>query len=384
MRSDIVRSQQTRGVLNVPMPKDLPYWLVLNRLRGFGPRRFEALLAQEKSLSNCFVDTTPTPAFTAWCQQQGVAEMLLDWKGVECDLSWAAQPENHLLIWGQACYPDLLKQIATAPPVLFVKGQPEVLHTRQLAIVGSRYPTVSGKENAYNFAHELAKLGFTITSGLALGIDGASHEGCLAAGGATIAVLGNSLEQVYPAKHQRLAQQIPEKGALISEFPIGTGPRAAHFPQRNRLISGLSQGVLVVECALKSGSLITARYALEQGRDIFAVPGSIHNPMAKGCHQLIREGAKCVENVSHIVEEFPGWSPKRQNTLSLPLDETTVASDCPLLKHIGESCISVDSIINKTGLTADKVSSMLLELELREQITSVPGGYIRVAKGRNV
>ena len=196
-----------------------------------------------------------------------------------------------------ARYPELLKQIADPPSILFVQGDVSLLAKWQIALVGSRNPSASGRDTAYEFSRYLAQDGITINSGLAMGIDAASHQGALAAGGKTIAVIGTGLDRVYPAKHRELAHEIASTGAIVSEFALGTSPRAENFPRRNRIISGLSLGTVVVEAAVKSGSLITARMAMEQGREVFAIPGSIHNPLARGCHQLIRQGAKLVENI---------------------------------------------------------------------------------------
>lgn len=367
------------------MKDELPYWLLLNRIPGMGPRRCAALLEKEKQLSNCFSGSQPTADFSAWCAEQGIKNPIVDWQGVEKDLAWAEKSHCTILTWAHPAYPHALKQVPSAPFVLFVRGDAKVLSTLQIAIVGSRTPTSVGRENAYHFAYELAQKGITVTSGLALGIDGASHEGALAAAGHTIAVLGNSLDLTYPAKHHTLAETIVAKGgAVVSEFPIGTAPKPDHFPRRNRVISGLSLGVLVVESALKSGSLITAHYAVEQGREVFALPGSIHNPLAKGCHQLIRQGAKCVENVTHILEEFPVHMFSHA-TLPLPVispkkesQKQNRAPSSPILAHIGEVCTPIDDILVKTGLTLEQVSSMLLELELEQKVAATPGGYIRV------
>ncbi len=372
--------------------KELAYWLVIRRIPGFGPRRFALLTQQEESLSNCFSGDAPRSDFLKWCEENGISQFVPDWKGVEKDLIWAEQDQNHLLTWEDKRYPPLLREIASAPPLLYVKGKVESLLLRQLAMVGTRIPSSQGRENAYQFGLDLSRHGFAITSGLALGIDAASHEGALAASGVTIAVLGNSLEIVYPTKHAALGMRIVEKGALVSEFPIGTPPLPANFPQRNRIISGLSLGVLVVESALKSGSLITANYALDQGREIFAIPGSIHNPMAKGCHQLIRQGAKCVDSSEHILEEF-SFSDisnlKKQERLIKPqtliaqpqLKEELPSEKMKFLEHIMDVCTSIDSMVDRTGLTVTEVSSMLLELEMQGMVTSVPGGYIRAGTG---
>jgi len=232
----------------------------------------------------------------------------VDWAGVARDIAWSQQKNCHIIRWGDIDYPSRLKHIAYPPPLLFVQGHCALLHSTALAIVGSRYPSVHGVHNAAHFAQALASAGFTITSGLALGIDGISHTHALMAG-STIAVLGNGLDSPYPAKHRYLAHRITQQGALVSEFPIGALPHKSHFPRRNRIISGLSVGLLVIEATLKSGSLITAKYALEQGREVFAIPGLISSPLSKGCHQLIREGAKCVETVDHIIEELAQYAP---------------------------------------------------------------------------
>jgi DNA processing protein len=260
--------------------------------------------------------------------------------------------------------------------VLYVRGDVGLLSKNQLAMVGSRHPTAMGVETAQQFAKQLAASGLVITSGLALGIDGASHRGALLTG-KTIAVLGTGLGSIYPRTHQSLATEILEKGGtLVSEFPPASPPKAAHFPLRNRIISGLSLGVLVVEAAIRSGSLITARTALEQNREVFAIPGSIHNPLARGCHQLLRQGAKLVETVEDVLEEINLQITK---TTKLPLKEP-VDLDPQLkrvLAQIGYEATAVDAIILRSELTASEVSSMLLSLELAGYVCNAPGGYVR-------
>ncbi|MBS0287882.1 MAG: DNA-protecting protein DprA [Proteobacteria bacterium] len=372
--------------------EELGFWLLLHRIPGMGSRRFLEALKLEKSLSDCFSGFTPRSHFLKWCQAKGIPEFVPDWKGVEQDLNWALEHDNHIVTYNDDAYPLQLKQISLPPPVLFVKGQVKALKNEQIAIVGTRYPTAQGRQDAYTFAAALASHGFTITSGLALGIDAASHEGALSAG-ITIAVLGNSLEGIYPAKHRELGAKIAQEGALVSEFSIGTPPKPENFPQRNRLISGLSLGVLVVEAAIKSGSLITANYALDQGREIFAIPGSIHNPMAKGCHHLIRQGAKCVESLEHILEEFPmqmslGFQLNKERNHQKPSLKPKPQSkeDLPsilmqFLAHISDVCTPIDTVVDRTGLTVTEVSSMLLQLEMAGRVACVPGGYIRVGTG---
>ena len=301
-----------------------------------------------------------------------------DWDAVEHDLAWLAHPRNYLLTLYDPSYPALLRQIEHPPPVLFVHGDPSCLGLHQIAIVGTRSATPAGRETARDFAAHLASSGIVITSGLALGVDEAAHRGALTAKGRTVAVMGTGLDQVYPAKHRALAHAIAEHGALVSEFPPGTPPVAANFPRRNRVISGLALGVLVVEAALRSGSLITARYAIEQGREVFAIPGSIHNSVAKGCHALIRNGAKLVEAAAHILEEL---GPLARAAVILNDEESggeaiseLDAEYQQLLEAFGHGPVSVDILVERCGLTAEVVSSMLLILELQGYITAQPGG----------
>ncbi len=296
----------------------------------------------------------------------------------DAELAWLAEPGNHLVTWLDADYPPLLREIADPPAVLFVSGDRSCLSRPQLAIVGSRNPTAGGVQNANAFAACLSGAGYVITSGLALGVDGAAHRGALEAGGTTVAVTGNGLDRVYPRQHHALAHEIAARGALVSEFAPGTPPRREHFPQRNRLISGMSQGVLVVEAAIKSGSLITARLAADQGREVFAIPGSIHSPLARGCHMLIRQGAKLVETAHDILEElhpFAVASPSTDGT-----QPTSSGLIEQLLPHLGYDPVDVDTLVDRSGLTPDAVSSMLLNMELRGLVEAQPGGrYLRTS-----
>lgn len=307
-----------------------------------------------------------------------------DWRPVERDLAWLEQPGNHLLRLSEAHYPPLLRQIPYPPPLLFVHGNPDCLRRPQLAIVGTRNPTPLGRETAQRFATHLAEAGLAITSGLALGIDAAAHHGALAsADGHTVAVMGTSLDRVYPAKHRELAHAIAERGALVSELPIGTAALAENFPRRNRLISGLALGVLVVEAATRSGSLITARLAAEQGREVFAIPGSIHSPLAKGCHALIRQGAKLVETATDILEELGALAAVGAGEIE-PLVAPSAAVELDveyqqLLAAMSDESVGVDILVERCGLTAEVVSSMLLILELEGYVAAVPGGsYCRL------
>ena len=295
------------------------------------------------------------------------------------DDQWLATPGNHIVSRGEPRFPELLERIPTPPERLYIKGDPDLLHMPALAIVGSRNPTEAGRRTAYEFARHLGAAGFCIVSGLAEGIDTAAHRGALDAGAATVAFLGHGIDRVYPAKNLDLAHAIAAQGALASEFPLGTHPDKSLFPQRNRLISGLSLGTLVVEAARRSGSLITARLAGEQGREVFAVPGSIHNPLSRGCHKLIRQGAKLVETADDIVAELaPLTTHMLQTSLESTTKETPTKHDDEayrhLTKYLGHDPVSVDELAENSGLTIDQVSSMLLILELEGIVESQSGG----------
>jgi len=302
-----------------------------------------------------------------------------DWTTVEQDLRWLEQPGHLAVTLADSCYPPQLKEIADPPPLLFIRGNPDILALPQIAIVGSRNPSNLGVDTAAEFAKALAREGFVITSGLALGIDAAGHKGALQVQGYTIAVAGTGLDRVYPARHRALATEIVNHGAMISEFPPGTGAKADHFPRRNRIISGLCVGLLVVEAAKQSGSLITARMALEQNREVFAIPGSIHNPLARGCNALIREGAKLVETARDILEELNLYNHKDEDIFTELRQTTLDLEQQTLLNLIMFSPTSVDSLVENTGLPVEVISSMLLVLELQGYVESVSGGcYARI------
>ncbi len=301
------------------------------------------------------------------------------WSEIEKDLEWLDKPGNQLLTIFDSAYPSQLKEIPDPPPLLFVRGNPELLSSPQIAIVGSRNPSSLGIKTAEDFAHMLATSGFTITSGLALGIDAAGHRGALNADGLTIAVAGTGLDRVYPAQHRNLALQIVESGLMISEFPPGSSAKANHFPRRNRIISGLCLGLLVVEAAPRSGSLITARFALEQGREVFAIPGSIHNPLARGCNALIREGAKLVETTQDIIEEFSQYNQTYTKNTLLFEQSTLDLEQQNLLNLVMYSPTSIDTLVKESGESIKNIASMLLVLELNGHITALSGGgYMRV------
>ena len=299
---------------------------------------------------------------------------------IDLTLAWARQPGNRVLTLADQDYPQSLLSISDPPALLYVKGRADLLLRPSVAIVGSRSATQQGLQNAARFTQSLSHAGLTVVSGLALGIDGSAHEGALSADpaqGSTVAITGTGLDLVYPAKHRELAHRIAADGCLVSEYPLGTPAIAANFPRRNRLISGLSQGVLVVEAALQSGSLITARSALEQGREVFAIPGSIHSPLAKGCHQLIRQGAKLVESAQDILEELrwqlPAASDRRVNS---PATATPSETDA-LLEAAGYDPVSVDELAERTHMPLMTIHAGLLALEMQGRIEMLAGGMYR-------
>ena len=290
-------------------------------------------------------------------------------------LAWMGEPGNHIVTLGDADYPQLLLQTADPPPLLYVKGRHELLNRPALAIVGSRNASAQGTESAAEFAQTLSAAGITIISGLALGIDAAAHRGGLQGAGRSIALVGTGLDVVYPARNRALAHELAVNGALVSEFPLGTPPLANNFPRRNRLISGMSLGCLVVEAALQSGSLITARFANEQGREVFALPGSIHSPLAKGCHALIKQGAKLVDDANDILEELKVTIRPAPRFDAPALD----ADQSQLLNHLGYEPCNLDTLCTRAGLGAAAAAGLLLKLELLGLVENLPGGrYQRV------
>lgn len=296
---------------------------------------------------------------------------------------WLAGPGHELITFESEHYPQRLAELVDAPLALWVAGRDtSLLGHPQVAIVGSRHPTANGREVARSLAASLSGAGVTVTSGLALGIDAASHAGALTGAGTTIAILGNGIDHVYPAANRRLARQIREHGLIVSEYPPGIPVRAPQFPRRNRIIAGLSLGTVVVEATRRSGSLITARLAVESGREVFAVPGSIHSPLSKGCHTLIRDGATLVETVEEILIEIaPQLTEAVHRASSRDITQSATVLPGPLDEHLGYSPITLDSLASATGLTAAELSSMLLHLEIQGKIEALPGGrYCRLSK----
>ncbi len=365
---------------NLQLDPERVAWLRLSQAPGIGSRYFHRLL-ERFGLAVKALQASRDQLTTLGIPQRTIEALRqLREDVVAPTLEWLAQPGHRILTLADSDYPRLLRQIDDPPPVLYLIGDKTLLHQPQLAIVGSRNPTPSGVSNAREFARTLASSGLCITSGLATGIDGAAHEGALS-GGATIAVLGTGPDRIYPATHHELAHRIADSSLLVTEFPPGTPARAENFPRRNRLISGLSLGTLVVEAAPQSGSLITARLAIEQGREVFAIPGSIHNPQARGCHALIRQGAKLVESAQDIIEELGPLLGTLEAAAAPPQTPTQPVSDrlhdpdyLNLFDALGYDPVSIDELIARTGLTAEVVSSMLLLLELEGHVSSAPGG----------
>jgi len=286
--------------------------------------------------------------------------------------AWLDQDGHSLLTLADDDYPVYLREIADAPPLLYCMGRRELLNQVCLGIVGSRHATPQGVLDAEAFAGALSHAGLTIVSGMALGIDAAAHRGGLAGAGSSIAVVGTGLDRIYPARNKALAYQLAENGLIVSEFPLGTPPLPGHFPKRNRIISGLSRGVLVVEAAPDSGSLITAKVAAEQGREVFAIPGSIHSPVARGCHALIKQGAKLVESAQDVLEEMAWLITTPPSSYNTPLPDHVLGD--PILDAMDAAPMTADSIAERCGLTLDALSAKLLMLELEGRVATLPGG----------
>lgn len=366
---------------------DVRAWLTLLRAPGLGASAIRQRIAQHGTapavLAHAKRDAQISDAARSWLAQPDEAQ-------IDRDVAWLDAPRHHLVTIDDDDYPVLLINAQNPPPALFVAGDPALLWMPQIAIVGARKASTIGLENARAFAKAFVQAGDAVTSGLAEGIDGAAHTAALDAGGITIAVLGTGPDVVYPRHHGALAERIVEHGALVSEFPPGVEGRPEFFPRRNRIIAGLSLGTLVVEAGLKSGSLITARSANEQGREVFALPGSIHNPMARGCHQLIRDGAKLIETAQEVIDELHGVGSLLAADLRRRLgsDETrspanvrSVRDDDPdyvkLLSALDEQPCALDELVERTALAAAALSSMLLVLELDGVVVAENGRYAR-------
>jgi DNA processing protein len=310
---------------------------------------------------------------------------------VEAALAWSHEPDQHIVTLADAEYPQMLLQIPDPPTLIYVRGRLDLLNRPALAIVGSRNPTAQGIHNAEHFAANFAEAGLVIASGLALGIDAAAHRGALTARGDTVAFIGTGIDRIYPARNRDLALEIGAKGATVCEFPLGTPVSPSNFPRRNRLISGFSRGTLIVEATVESGSLITARLAAEQGREVFAIPGSIHSPQSRGCHKLIKQGAKLVETAQDVLEELrwgvatnPSPSVATTGPPSLADARQAQGATHELLTAMSFDPCSTDDLAVRCGLTAESLSVMLLHLELDGRVASLPGGrYQRLPDLKN-
>lgn len=369
-----------------PSLERLALWLTLDAVAGIGPVTASRLLARfEGDIVALFA-----------CDDRKLREIGLDetqirqlrWPQpeVEQSLNWATRQGNHLICPDSPHYPSLLKEIPAAPLRLYCRGELDALALPQLAMVGTRHPTYAGKDNAARLCAELVACGLAITSGLALGIDGVCHQQALAVGGVTLAVLGSGLDCLYPKRHQGLAEQILDRGGLlVSELAPDKGPLAEHFPRRNRIISGLSLGTLVVEAAEQSGSLITARYALEQGREVFAVPGAPQNVQAAGCNRLLQQGAKLVLTAADVMEELPALASLPRPMSHSP--EPSHNSELPyayLLDNVDYEATSVDTVAERSRLPVEQVLGRLVELELAGAVMAVAGGYVRTRRANHV
>lgn len=346
----------------------LKAWLTLSLIKGLGGESARKLLSEfgspEAVLTASFVSlkSLVKPA-CASAIQAGIADSELT-----TVFSWLADSKNHIVTLADQDYPRSLLNINDPPLLLYVKGRLDLLNQQALAIVGSRHATPQGVGNATAFAESLSAAGFCVISGMAHGIDAAAHRGAIKAQGSSIAVIGTGLDKVYPAANRDLAHHLADIGTIVSEFPLGMPPLAANFPRRNRIISGMSLGCLVVEASLQSGSLITARLAIEQGRDVFAIPGSIHSPQSKGCHDLIKQGAKLVETAQDVIEELGGlFIPNAQSS-------SPNQADSALFEHLGYDPIDLDTLSSRSGLTVSELSAMLLTLELEGVVSALPGG----------
>lgn len=364
--------------------ESLAAWIRLEQTAGVGPETARKLLGAFGLPDNIFA-----ASFSALCQvvSERVAQALLAAPSdhtialIDKTLAWLQQPANHLLTLADAAYPQALLDIGDPPLMLYAKGRLELLSAPSLAVVGSRNATAQGIANAERLSEALSQAGLTIVSGMALGIDTAAHQGGLRGPGSTVAVIGTGADIVYPARNRGLAHRIAASGCIVSEYPLGMPAIASNFPRRNRIISGLTRGVLVIEAAAQSGSLITARMAAEQGREVLAIPGSIHSPLAKGCHQLIKQGAKLVESAQDVMEELrfshtsaptAGGKPAAPHSPN-PKDPTISR----LLNAMGFDPIDADTLAERTGFDAAMLSTHLLTLELDGLIERLPGGSYR-------
>ena len=361
----------------MPVSVDARGWIALSLIPGLGDQSLRKLLGQFGPPEQIIDASESTLAAIIGSKIARAIKSHEASEAIDDTLAWLEQANHSITTLGEPAYPKLLLETADPPPLLYIKGNASLLNAPAVAVVGSRNPTPQGIANAENFSKSLSENGLCIISGMALGIDTAAHQGALPQVGRSIAVVGTGLDRIYPARNKALAHQLAQHGAIVSEFPLGTPAIASNFPRRNRIISGLSLGCLVVEAAISSGSLITARLASEQGRDVFAIPGSIHSPQSKGCHQLIKQGAKLVERADDILEEI-NWNSRTHVTSDA---SSGVEIDDPVLRHLGFDPESIDTLMQRSGLNTDAISARLLELELRGLVQILPGGrYQRLVK----
>jgi len=372
-------------------PAELAAWLRLTETPGVGPVAARQLLAAFGLPQDIFAQ--PYAVLAKVLPERQARALLAEPDDtlaalIERTVAWVNEPGNAIFTLADRGYPPRLLELPDPPTLLYTKGDASLLRAAAVGVVGARSATAAGIDNARAFSQALSAASVTIVSGLALGIDAAAHEGALAGPGSTIAVVGTGLDIVYPARNRALAHRIAEAGVIISEYPLGMGARAENFPRRNRLISGLARGLLVVEAAAQSGSLITARLAAEQGRDVFAIPGSIHSPLAKGCHLLIKQGAKLVETAADILDEL-GWgraaAPAKRATRAAPVEApadapvlaarpAASAAETALLDALGFDPVDLDTLCERTGQAAAALSAQLLALELDGRVERQPGG----------
>lgn len=350
------------------MPDEAAAWVQLTLIPGLGDESLRRLLAELGSPEAVFAAPTHALARVVKAPLAAAINKGIDEAALAPTLRWLAMDNHYLVTLGDVHYPPQLLEIADPPPVLYVVGRRELLTGPSLAVVGSRNASPQGVANAESFAQVLSDAGLAIVSGLALGIDAAAHRGALRGSASSVAVIGTGMDIVYPKRNLDLAKQLAHHGAIVSEFPLGTPALANNFPRRNRIISGLARGCLVVEATTSSGSLITARLATEQGREVFAIPGSIHSPFARGCHALIKQGAKLVESAQDVLEEI-GWAARTK-----PAAGAEPAAEDPLLTQMGYDPLSIDELAARTGLGADEISAKLLQFELDGLVCSLPGG----------
>lgn len=355
------------------------YFLALNRIYRVGPLTVTKLLKRWPHLQEMFELSERALIQAGLPQLLANAISSFDIQIIQEDLLWEDSKQNHHIItWEDSYYPRLLKEIYNPPVVLYACGDLLSLEQKAIAVVGTRKPSALGRENALQFARELCLQNITIVSGLALGVDAQAHQGCLDVGGRTIAVMGTGIDIIYPWRHRGLSDLISQNGLLLSEFPLKSAPIAGHFPRRNRIISGLASITLIVEAALRSGSLITARLALEQNRDVLAIPGSIHNPQARGCNHLVQQGAKLVTSVQEVLDEMPEYDDAK-GVNAIPSQEVTklALESHSLVEFMGDDVVTASQLVLRSGFEMSNVLCSLANLELQGMIKAVTGGYTR-------